>query len=383
MLVVLFAALVLFVVGVVAIDRHKQKKIDHAWWQLAQQIGGQLELGQGYGLLPRGGIGRPFKPRLISQSPHFPGMVIDHFNYAGAANERLAERLAAFSGSASREMNGNSTTRLQNTVVGSIGLQLLVYRKKTMHRLAEAVGFQDVPTGDAQFDDAFVVKCNEPERARIWLTEPVRQALLALDGYRFEVREGRLRAIRDAIDTDVARLLMAAQTMMLFARAGEELYAQWLAFAESNHGEGQGNLDSFDLQRNGIAIRVHHGEEKAGFGLSERAAFTELRAKRVGVSRERFVLAEGLETDALQPVRLEGMPTRYRIASSEPGDTARRFAPHLMKRLDALAPSYVRSDGDWVTMRIEGIGFDADRMDEAVDMLAELAQSADKDAYRS
>jgi hypothetical protein len=344
----------LLVLGAVLLERRKNKRVDRQWKELAEQMDGRFS--------PRGGWFLKPKARRIEDAAGYPGLVLDHYlvNTGNAAQD---------------------VTRLQKRAVGAGPLKLKVARKNFMSRLATVVGFQDVATGDSVFDEAFVVKCNDPARAKVWLSAEVRQTLLAVEDYAFELADGELKATRYGLDEDTERLLCAAQAMLLFAQAGERLRAQWQAFAETKQGEVAASEEAYDLQQNGIAIRVVQGDEKAG--LLRRQAFTELRAKRVGASRERFVVSEQSESDGLEDVRLSDAPTRYRVASSEPTATARRLDPVLLQRLDEVAPSLLQSDEDYVTMRIEGADFDAERMQEAVEILAELAQNPQRDAYRS
>jgi hypothetical protein len=59
-------------------------------------------------------------------------------------------------------------------------LVLYVHRRHGLSRLAEKLGYEDVPLGDAEFDARFSTKCDEPGRVREVLTPEVRQKIAAL-----------------------------------------------------------------------------------------------------------------------------------------------------------------------------------------------------------
>ena len=126
------------VVGALAFERHKNKRVDRLWRELAERMAANFT--------PRGGWFFNPKARRLEDAAGFPGLVVDHYWVS--------------TGNGSYEV-----TRLQKYAAGAGPLKLKVVRKNFMRRMATAVGFQDVATGDAIFDEAFVVKCNDPARA--------------------------------------------------------------------------------------------------------------------------------------------------------------------------------------------------------------------------
>ena len=81
-------------------------------------------------------------------------------------------------------------TRMRAPYANADGFRFCVFRKHFLSGLVEALGFQDVKIGDAEFDEAFVVRGNEePKLRRLFADAGLRRWMLAQPKLKFEVRD--------------------------------------------------------------------------------------------------------------------------------------------------------------------------------------------------
>lgn len=71
-------------------------------------------------------------------------------------------------------------TQLKLDLGGLPVLKVNIYPQTGFSALGAFLGFQDVEVGDKPFDDAFVIKADDPEVARTFLDAETRAAILAL-----------------------------------------------------------------------------------------------------------------------------------------------------------------------------------------------------------
>jgi hypothetical protein len=71
-----------------------------------------------------------------------------------------------------------SYTRMRAPYVNRDGLRFTLYRKTLLTDLGKFMGMQDISIGDPAFDEAFVVKSNDPAQARSLLADPKLRELL-------------------------------------------------------------------------------------------------------------------------------------------------------------------------------------------------------------
>ncbi|MEM9696508.1 MAG: hypothetical protein AAGA56_28455, partial [Myxococcota bacterium] len=129
-------------------------------------------------------------------------------------------------------------TRLRTKTAHPEGLRLRVTPTGRMTSLARAVGFEDVPTGDATFDDAYLVKASDPTLAPLWLNAKVREAIAQAKGYQFKLERGRASAIKEGYEGDADDLVAAARALAAFAYGRQRIAKSWTALAELwGHGE--------------------------------------------------------------------------------------------------------------------------------------------------
>ena len=76
--------------------------------------------------------------------------------------------------------NSTTYTTVRAEVANPRALSFKFSREGLMARLGKALGMQDVTTGDARFDDAIRVKCNDPDFIRQALIPRIREKFLSI-----------------------------------------------------------------------------------------------------------------------------------------------------------------------------------------------------------
>lgn len=275
-------------------------------------------------------------------------------------------------------------TRMRAPVAAAAQLTLSIQRKGLLAKMGSALGLQDIPTGDAEFDESFVVKSNNEDLAQAWLTAEVREALMATNFYDFKLQKGELKAERTGIEEDPATLEAAARATGALAARGQQLHAWWGRVAE----EGETSLQQRDdgglrieIDESGVPVQVDTRTERADGGT-----LTRVSARIVDASPERYELgpdsapAEGLQS--VDADRVDGLPDDYALCSSEPDRTARRFSSEQQQRITRLQPQrIVAADGE-VRIDVGNLEGDEERLHEALELAADLAAQQDRSAYR-
>lgn len=109
-----------------------------------------------------------------------------------------------------------SYTRLRARALVPIASDIRVSTAHIFSGLGRMLGLQDVPTGDAAFDEKYVVKADRDDDARALLDAPTRKGLFEFPkSVRFEYRHGEvelhwLGVERDAAVLDAATRIVAA-----------------------------------------------------------------------------------------------------------------------------------------------------------------------------
>ena len=109
-------------------------------------------------------------------------------------------------------------TRLRANATAASDMTLKVYTENVFSGLARALGFQDIPVGDEEFDDTYIVKSNDPVFAKCWLNRTVRD-LIYDSNYSFQLKSGRVTAERMGIETDVESFETGVLALAAFADA--------------------------------------------------------------------------------------------------------------------------------------------------------------------
>ena len=94
-------------------------------------------------------------------------------------------------------------------------LQMVIHPQGVLSHLGRMVGFEDIEVGRAIFDDAYVVKANDPDMVRSLLTKDVQHCVHALTEQKslsVRIKRGRLtvRAQHHALSSNLATFTDAA-----------------------------------------------------------------------------------------------------------------------------------------------------------------------------
>ena len=81
-------------------------------------------------------------------------------------------------------------TRVRAPYVNRDGFRFDIFFENLVSEIGKSLGAQDIQSGDADFDDRFVIKGNSEEKARDFLASPrLRQLIEEQPSIRFEVRD--------------------------------------------------------------------------------------------------------------------------------------------------------------------------------------------------
>lgn len=336
--------------------RRYNQRIDNAWAQTAHALGARYDRRSG-----------PWynRVRRIDAEVDGTAVAVDHYTV-------------------STGKSSTTFTRLRAEVLFPGKLHLRVYPKHALSGLSRALGFQDVPTGDADFDEQFVVKANDEDMARSWLSPRVRQAIRRAAKYSFTIKDGALTAQRVGLEEESDRLEAAVHATAELASAGRRLLDRWERFArveEGVLGAGAGR-PRIELDERGVPLRIDTADDGAGGNT-----VTRVRARILDPDAERYELRQSGEsfgdpTLSEVPAEQLDLPKRFALGSSSPGQTAARLSPEVRRALPALAPLRVQSDGEEVMVVLRGMESDEERLREAVEVATALAAEAGKGPYR-
>jgi hypothetical protein len=132
---------------------------DEIWSNLAAQIGGQFHDGGFFG-----------RDRVTAQAGPWV-LTLDTF-------------------SVSHGKHSTTYTRMRAPYVNADGLRFVIYNTGLFSDLGVALGMQDIQTGDADFDRAFVIKGQPEDKIRLLFADNTLKALLyAQPAVQFEVRD--------------------------------------------------------------------------------------------------------------------------------------------------------------------------------------------------
>jgi len=274
-------------------------------------------------------------------------------------------------------------TRLRASVPHAGALRLRIYPKHLLSGLGRALGFQDVITGDAAFDEAFVVKASDEQLARSWLTPAVRKAIERSAKYGFTVKDGELKVQLGELDGDADRLTAAVQATAVLAGTGRALLRRWERFATKQRGSLEAAADGqarIEIDERSVPLRIEAAVDEEGGTVTRIVArVLDTDAERYELAREREALDDELQVLSDEQIDL---PERFVLASSAPDQTARRLSAAVRSRLPGLAPLRIESDGQDVTVVLPGMETDEQRLEEAVEVASALAAETSKGAYR-
>jgi hypothetical protein len=335
---------------------HKSKQlsiaVDEAWSEAAETLGGSFV---------------PAETRFFGSTPRriratVSGIDVEVDHYTVRTNK-----------------TSTTYTRLIAGARAPGGLEIRVTGASFLTPLATALGFQDVTIGAASFDEAYVVKANDVEAARVWLNGTVRKRIVAAAKYGFALEDGSVKAVAVGLEKNAADILTVVRAVVAFADGRQGLMRVWRSFAEAYGGKvkrkrsGWGTLD---LELEGVPIRIdttqidgHH--------------FTVATAGVVGAALQPFTLTndgdlsvEGAEESGLSEL------ADYSLSEGERDAAHGHIDEHLARKIAEFAPAEVRIESDEVTILWRGIAVDRDELEQASALAAALAAGPSRGPYR-
>jgi hypothetical protein len=319
-----------------------ESRLDDAWARAAQRLGARLVKKR-----------RAEVPRAIAAELHGQRVRLDHTTGTEAA------------------------TRARASARHAPGLVLSIERGRVLGTLTAVLGAQKLTSGDAAFDAAFTVTTNDPGLARAWLDADTRRALLASKNTRFQLRDGEVTAVRLGVRHDARVIERLAIATAALAGRGRTLERWWRGRAAAANSRLQSDAEGrwrIEIDDRTVPIRIETRLPEA-----EAATCTRVVARVVDRGADPYDL-ERTNDDSEQDVASELLPPGYRFATEGPSDGGRRLSA-LRGRIAELAPRRIACDGDEVTLELDDVDGDADKLDAAIELATALA-ARQKGPYR-
>jgi hypothetical protein len=81
-------------------------------------------------------------------------------------------------------------TRMRAPYVNPENFRFTIYRKGFFSDLGKFLGMQDIEVGDPEFDEAFIIKCNNEHRVQVLFSDPkIRQMIRDQPQIQLEVKD--------------------------------------------------------------------------------------------------------------------------------------------------------------------------------------------------
>jgi hypothetical protein len=284
-------------------------------------------------------------------------------------------------------------TRLVAPALGAQLIELRVHHGY-VYPIGRALGFQDVRVGDPDFDDRFIIKCNDDELARAWLDDAARAAVSAAsDAYAFSVHDSVVLATRSGAhpEEDPAALEHALRATAVLARAGQRLLERWRLVAAQLGGRlstregrwGTGDEMVLELSQPNASIRVDVVFERLA-QRGERSLWTRARTRRSAAVQDRWAVHPRSRKYRPTPRMEEGEPVsdaafarRFRCLADDLPRLAARLTPARRVLLKDLSPAAIAGEPGEVIAWLPGFVHDPARLSRLADLVAELALEVD------
>ena len=262
-------------------------------------------------------------------------------------------------------------TRIRCRATSPREVALRVYREGFFSGLARAVGFQDVPIGDPEFDEAYMVKASDEMFARAWLNRTVRNRIRVAEQYVFELKRGWVIAERSGYEDEAPKLVQAAKAAATFADGKHQVVRSFRKVAKQLGGKAKKlkrGWASLEAEVDGVPVTVTHEEHG-------HAHFTVVTASAVGARLTPFVLTNDRHefSATLPKAEMHDLPTGYASWTREPERAASALAESVKARIDDLQPIKVRVDEERVKVFLVGIDLPSKDMVAAARLAAMLA----------
>lgn len=244
-------------------------------------------------------------------------------------------------------------TRVRCRATAPREVAMRVYREGLFSGLARAVGFQDVPVGDPDFDQAYMVKASDEMFASAWLNRTVRDRIGGAPEYGFELKRGWVTAEKHGYEDEAQDLVQAAKAAAAFADGKHQVVRSFRKVAKQLGGKAKKlkkGWASLEAEVDGVPITASHEEHG-------RAHFTVVTASAVGAKLTPFVLTNDRHefSATLPKAEIPDLPDGYASWTHEPERAAKALDEAIKARIDDLQPIKVRVDEERVKVFLVGI----------------------------
>jgi len=332
-------------------------RIDHVWQRAADELNGDYtERETGF---------FASEPRKIDVELEGRDITVDHYSVS----------------------SGNSTTyytRVRASCEAPSDLKLRVFKTDGFSGLARAVGFQDVPVGDPEFDENYIIKASDPELAPWWINQHVRDAIVGADvGYRYKLERGVVTTERAGLEDDPDGIVAAVQATAAFANGKRRLLNAWNLLARDFDGEATSVPAGWvrvDGQHEGVpfSIEIEDVRDYHFTVIEARITTSTGKAEPFALSKEGHLFGSTMPRVEPPPFDTGGYKL-YGLDVSKVAGLVDDADLSMLKKLDAAK---LRVDEDRVTIMLYGVVTKKRPLHAAIALAARLASGARHGPYR-
>lgn len=334
-------------------QRRWQARVDAAWRQVAQELGGDFHESVQDWLRQQ--------PRRIVAHVGTVELTVDHYTV--------------------RSNNSSSTyTRVVAPVRAPHDFKLRVSASHLLSGLARAIGFQDVPVGDATFDENFTVKSNDPEAAELWINATVRKRIWAAEDASFKIERGKITATVSGLLEEPGRLSALMQATAALADGRQRVMKVWKKLAKRHGGKVWRVGDRWakmDVELDGVPVTVD--TKKIGDHH-----YTFATARVLGGRLEPFVLANDphIYQSTLPKAQDDGVPEPYELWCEQPQVVLGYLHGSVSGLLEQVAPAKVVCQEELVQVTWDGVSLAAAEIERGMELAVALATTPSSGPYR-
>jgi hypothetical protein len=147
----------------------------------------------------------------LRMSPPDPGMMTYAFELVGRVDDHPI--------SVTRICGGGAHFIVKAPLVPHLDLGLGIGRQGVLWTLSEWLGSKEIEIGDEAFDDAFVIRGDDPDRVAALLGPEVKMALLAVQASSIELTDAAMTVKDDRREESLASLEAAMRQVVSVAKA--------------------------------------------------------------------------------------------------------------------------------------------------------------------
>lgn len=352
-LVIVVVFIAVFVLAIRA-ERKRQERVAATWAAVAERLGGDFIPGEQR-------FWGPGSPASITATIDAIDVEVDTFTRGSGKNKRTYTRVRA-AATAPKEVS------------------MKVYGEHAFSGLARAVGFQDVEIGDAEFDDAFMIKASDEVFAKEWLNRTVRKRISRAGDYAYQLKGGRVTAELAGVDEDGRRLAAAMSAVAAFADGRHHVVRELRKLAKQLRGKAKKEPRRWASLRadvDGVPVTVDTLEH----GTTH---FNVATAQVVGAKLTPLVITNDPHefSPTLPAAEMPDLPAGYGAWTVDPQRAAAQLTESVKKSIRDLQPIKLRVDDERVRVYLVGICPPVAEMHAAVKLAATIAAGASAGPYR-